>query len=344
MALEAMRDNKVITFSLILIVIFIGGVVLKLAQSVLFPFFLAVFLSFIMYPIQDFFTRHKVPKTVSMILLLLITFFGLYLMSMIFYSAGKSFAAELPKYGDKVLLAIDSLQQRLAQPSDIQPIDWREHIDLGRIGAVLLSSLGPFLSFISKLFLIFFFLMFILAGRGKTKEKIKRAFAPERTKRVLSIIENIDSQVQRYLLIKTFVSLITGAFVTAVLLAFGVDFAITFGFFAFILNYIPTVGSVFATLFPVTIALLQFDSIWPAIWIFVLLTLIQQIMGNVIEPRLMGQGLGLSPLVVLFSLFFWGWLWGFPGMILAVPMAAIVKIVCANISELEPVAVLMSKE
>lgn len=344
MPLEAMRENKIITFSLILIVIFIGGVVLKLAQAVLFPFFLAVFLSFIIYPILDFFTRHRVPKTVSMILLLLITFFSLYLMSMIFYSAGKSFAAELPKYGDKVLLAIDSLQQRLVQPADIQSIDWREHIDLGRIGTMLLSTLGPFLSFISKLFLIFFFLMFILAGRGKTKEKIKRALAPERNERVLNIIENIDSQVQKYLLIKTFVSLITGAFVTSVLLAFGVDFAITFGFFAFILNYIPTLGSVFATLFPVTIALLQFDSIWPAVWIFILLTLIQQIMGNVIEPRIMGQGLGLSPLVVLFFLFFWGWLWGLPGMILAVPIAAIVKIVCANIPELEPVAVLMSKE
>ncbi len=341
---KTMRENKIVTFCLIIIVIFLGGVVLKLAQSVLFPFFLAVFLSFIMYPILDFFTRHRIPKTVSMILLLLITFLGLYLMSILFYSAGKSFAAELPKYGDKVLMAVDSLQQRLATPSDIQPIDWREHIDLGRIGGMLLSTLGPFLSFISKLFLVFFFLMFILAGRGKTKDKIKRALAPERTQRVLDIIDNIDSQVQKYLLIKTFVSLITGAFVTAVLLAFGVDFAITFGFFTFILNYIPTLGSFFATLFPVTIALLQFDSIWPAIWIFILLTLIQQVMGNVAEPRLMGQGLGLSPLVVLFFLFFWGWLWGLPGMILAVPVAAIVKIVCANIPELEPVAVLMSKD
>jgi predicted PurR-regulated permease PerM len=340
----AMRENKVISISLIFIVIFIAGVVLKLAMSVLFPLFLAVFLSFIMYPILDFFTRRKVPKTVAMILLLLITFFGLYLLSMIFYSAGKSFAAELPKYGDKIVAGIDSLQQRFIPPADISPIDWSEHIDLGRIGGLLLSSLGPFLSFISKLFLVFFFLMFILAGRGKTKEKIKRALPPERIERVLNIIGNIDTQIQKYLLIKTFVSLITGAFVTAVLLAFGVDFAITFGFFTFILNFIPNIGSIFATLFPVTIALLQFDSIWPAVWIFVLLTLIQQIMGNVIEPRIMGQGLGLSPLVVLFFLFFWGWLWGLPGMILAVPVAAIIKIVCANIPELEPVAILMSKD
>lgn len=339
-----MRDNKVITISLILIVIFIGGVVLKLAQAVLFPFFLAVFLSFIMYPVLDFFTRHRVPKTVSMILLLLITFSVLYLLSIIFYSAGKSFAAELPKYGDKIVASIDSLQQKFVPPANIQPIHWSEQIDLGRIGSLLLSTLGPFLSFVSTLFLVFFFLMFILAGRGKTKEKLKRALPPERNERVLNIIHNIDTQIQKYLIIKAFVSLITGAFVTAVLLGFGVDFAITFGFFAVILNFVPNIGSVFATLFPVTIALLQFDSIWPAVWILVLLTLIQQIMGNVIEPRIMGEGLGLSPLVVLFFLFFWGWLWGLPGMILAVPVAAIIKIVCTNIPELEPVAVLMSKD
>jgi len=339
-----MRDNKIVTISLILIVIFICGVVLKLAIAVLFPFFLAVFLSFIMYPILDFFTRRRVPKTVSMIILLLITFFGLYLMSIIFYSAGKSFAAELPKYGDKILANIDSLQQRFVPPADIQPIDWSEHIDLRGIGSLLLATLGPFLSFVSKLFLVFFFLMFILAGRGRTKEKLKRALPPERNERVLDIIHNIDTQIQKYLIIKTFVSLITGALVTAVLLGFGVDFAITFGFFTFILNFIPSIGSVLATFFPVTIALLQFDSIWPAVWIFVLLTLIQQIMGNVIEPRIMGEGLGLSPLVVLFFLFFWGWLWGLPGMVLAVPVAAIVKIICANIPELEPVSILMSKD
>jgi predicted PurR-regulated permease PerM len=339
-----MRDNKVITISLILIVIFICGVVLRLAKSVLFPFFLAVFLSFMMYPILDFFTRRRVPKTVSMILLLLITFFGLYLLSIIFYSAGKSFAAELPRYGDKIVTSIDSLQHRFATPANIQPIDWSENIDLRRIGNLLLSALGPFLSFVSNLFLIFFFLMFILAGRGKTKEKLRKALPPERNERALKVIQNIDSQIQKYLIIKTFVSLITGALVTAVLLGFGVDFAITFGFFTFLLNFIPNIGSVIATLFPVTIALLQFDSIWPAVWIFVLLTLIQQIMGNVVEPRIMGEGLGLSPLVVLFFLFFWGWLWGLPGMILAVPVAAMIKIVCANIPELEPVAVLMSKD
>jgi AI-2 transport protein TqsA len=338
-----MRENRIVTFSLILIVVFLAGVVLKLAQSVLFPFFLAIFLAFIMSPILDFFTRNNVPKPLSLILLLLFAFSAFYLLSVLFYSAGKSFAAELPSYGEKIGAFIDSVQTRLLPAENLQPIDWSEQIDLGRIGGILLSALGPFVSFVSKLFLIFFFLVFILSGRGQAKQKIQKALSGEKSDRVLRIIENIDNQVQRYLLIKTIVSMITGTLAALILLLFDVDFAIMFGFFTFILNYIPTVGSVLATLFPVTIALLQFDSNWPAVWIFILLTLVQQTMGNLVEPRIMGSGLGLSPLVILFFLFFWGWLWGLPGMILAVPVAAVIKIICANIPELELVAVLMSK-
>jgi predicted PurR-regulated permease PerM len=339
-----MRENKIVVLCLIIIVIFIVGVVLSLAKSVLFPFFLAVFLSFIIYPVLDFLTAHKVPKAVSLILLLLFTFSALYLMSVLFYSTGKSFAAEIPKYGDRISSIFSSLQQRLFSRTNLEPIDWSAQLDLGRIGSILVSSLGPFFSFISKLFLVFLFLMFILVGRGKTKQKITGAFPAERSQRIIRLIENIDTQIQKYLLIKTIVSFFTGVFVTVILLLFGVDFAITFGFFAFVLNYIPTVGSIIATLFPVVIAVFQFDSVWPAVWIFILLMLIQQTMGNLVEPRLMGHGLGLSPLVVLFFLFFWGWLWGFPGMILAVPVAAVIKIVCSNIPELQVVAAMMSKD
>ena len=195
----------------------------------------------------------------------------------------------------------------------------------------------------SNLFLIFIFLVFILAGRGRTRIKIKNSFDSSRASIIIDVIQNIDRQIQRYLAIKTVVSLITGILATIVLMIFGVDFAIVFGFFTFLLNYIPTVGSVIATLLPLIIAVFQFDTLWTAFWIFLLLGSIQMTIGSFIEPKLMGEGLGLSPLVVLFFLFFWGWLWGIPGMILAVPMAAIIKIVCSNIPTLSFVGELMSK-
>ncbi len=170
------------------------------------------------------------------------------------------------------------------------------------------------------------------------------SFSKKRAEKIIKVIENIDSQVQKYLAIKTGIGLVTGILVTVVLMLFEVDFAILFGFLAFLLNYIPNIGSIIATAFPVIIACFQFETLWPAFWILVILIIIQQIMGSFIEPRLMGEGLDLSPLLVLFFLFFWGWLWGIPGMILAVPIAAVIKIICSNIDGLQFVAELMSKQ
>jgi predicted PurR-regulated permease PerM len=340
-----MQGNKIITACLVIVVIFIGGVVLQQARPVLFPFFLALFLSFILYPVQDFFTRIKIPKFLSIIFILLVTFTIIYLLGALFYSAGKTFATEFPKYGQKISTILISIQEKLnLSPLNLETVDWPKQLELNKIGGLIVSSLGPFFSFISTLFLIFIFLIFILAGRGKTKEKLKKSLDKKNARKIIEVVEKIDGQIQKYLAIKTIVSLFTGILVTVVLLIFGVDFAIVFGFLTFLMNYIPNIGSFIATAFPIIIAFFQFETIWPAFWIMVLLMSIQMIMGNLVEPRLMGRGLGLSPLVVLFFLFFWGWLWGIPGMILSVPIAAIVKIICSNIDELNFIAALMSKD
>ncbi len=340
-----MNGNKVATTCIVIIVIFLFGLLLKEAKPVFFPFFLAVMLYFLMSPALDFLTRLKIPKAVSILFLVIITFFIFYLLGALFYSSGKSFAAELPKYGQRLQSIIDSIQMKLQMPQiEWETLDWTKQFDLGKVGGFVLSSLGPFFSFMANLFLVFIFLIFILSGRGKVKNKVVNYYPKEKSDRFITMAENIDSQIQRYIAIKTLVSFFTGVFAGIVLVTWGLDFAIVFAFLTFILNYIPNIGSFIATVFPVAIAIFQFDTIWPAIWILVILITLQQVMGNLVEPRLMGKGLGLSPLVVLFSLFFWGWLWGIPGMILATPMTAIVKIVCSNIPELGVVAALMSKD
>lgn len=340
-----MEGNKVVAVSLVIIVLFIGGLVLRLAKPVLFPFFLAIFLSFILYPIIEFFNRFKIPKAVSIIVILIITFTVIYLCGILLYSSGKTFASEFPNYGKKITSNISSILERLKfERLDWQPENWVADLDINRIGGFMLSSLGTFLTFISNMFLVLIFLVFILAGRGHTKDRMRKSFSARRADMIIDIIQNIDYQIQKYLAIKTVISFFTGLFATIVLLLFGVDFAVLFGLMTFALNYIPNIGSFIATLFPVVIAVLQFETLWPAFWLLIILIAIQSVMANFIEPRLMGQGLGLSPLVVLFFLFFWGWLWGIPGMILAVPIAAVVKIVCTNIPDLKFIGQLMSKD
>jgi predicted PurR-regulated permease PerM len=340
-----MELKRFLTITLTIVVVFILGVILKIAKPVLFPFFLAIFLSFILYPILDLLMRYKIPKAVAVLFIVLATFFIIYLMGALFYSSGKSFADEFPTYGQKIESILTSLFERLniLFSLNLESFKWFDQLDVNKVGNLLLDTLGGFLSFLTNLFLILLFMVFILAGRGQTQTKILRSFNKKDGQKLTEIRNNIDAQIQRYLGIKTIISFITGLLATGVLLIFGVDFAVVWGFFTFILNYIPNIGSIIATALPVIIAVFQFDSLWTAIWILIILGSVQMTLGNFIEPRIMGHGLGLSPLVVVFSLVFWGWLWGLPGMILAVPIAAIIKIVISNIPSLEFVSVLMSK-
>lgn len=127
-------------------------------------------------------------------------------------------------------------------------------LDINKIGSFLIASLGSFVAFISNLFLIFIFLIFMLAGRGKIKVKVDRSFPKSRARTLNQVMDKIDRQVQKYLAIKTIISLLSAASATLVLILFGVDFAIVFGFLIFLLNYIPNIGSIIANALPVLFA------------------------------------------------------------------------------------------
>lgn len=335
--------GNVPTIAGLTLVVFLTGVALRLTKPVLFPFLLALLLSFILTPVLDFLTRLRIPRWASIFLILVLTFFALYLLGLLIFQSGKEFASEIPKYGERIQAAVQYIEEKL-HLSRVRwdPLNWLRNLDVNKLGSFFLSSLGPFFSFISNLFLVLIFLVFILAGKGRTENKIESAFPAGQARRIRGIIRNINAQIQRYLAIKTISNLFQGALTAAILSAFGLRFALLFAFLTFVLNYVPTIGSIIATTLPMLVAALQFPNLWPAVSIGLLMTLVQNVMGNFVEPKLMGRGLGLSPLVVLFALFFLGWLWGIPGMVVAVPIAAVIKIVCGNIPGLKFIAVLMS--
>ncbi len=136
-------------------------------------------------------------------------------------------------------------------------------------------------------------------------------------------------------------SLLTGAISYAVLKALGVDFAETWALMIFLLNYIPSIGSVLGVLFPALLALVQFDTLWQFLIISVLLAGTHIVIGNIIEPNLMGRTLNLSPFVVIASLAFWGMIWGIVGAFLSVPLTTTFVIACSHIRALRWVAILL---
>jgi AI-2 transport protein TqsA len=340
-----MTSNRVLTFSGALLAVVLAGVVLRVAKPVIFPFFLALFFYFVLSPVFDWLTKRlKISKALTVAIILCFTFFFLYILGAVIYSSGKAFAAELPAYGQKLTDRLASLQNSFKLPKvRWDPLLWIKSLDINQIGSFLLSSLGTFISFVSNLFLVLIFLIFMLAGRGKLNLKIKGSFDARQAEQLNEIVGKVDHQIQKYLGIKTVISLLSGFITVVILAAFGLRFAVLFGFLTFLLNYIPNIGSFIAKIFPFLFAILQFDSFWIALWMLILLTIMDGVTGIIIEPRLMRTGLGLSPLAILFSLFFWAWLWGIPGMFLAVPIMVVMKIICDNVPSMRFIGALLSK-
>jgi predicted PurR-regulated permease PerM len=190
--------------------------------------------------------------------------------------------------------------------------------------------------------MVVLFVVFFLFEAVFIMRKLDLAFENKRAGQIKKISIDVASQISRYLSLKFVISLVTGVIVAAGLRLVNLEFAVVWGIIQFILNFIPNIGSIAAGIGATLFALIQF---WPNPAPVVVVGLIMlgtnMIIGNVLEPKIMGDNLGLSPIVVLMSLLIWGWLWGFAGMILAVPMMVIIKIVCENIEVLEPISILL---
>ncbi|MBS1269630.1 MAG: putative transport protein YhhT [Gammaproteobacteria bacterium] len=212
------------------------------------------------------------------------------------------------------------------------------------IGPIVANFAGALTGIVGDLALIVVYVGFLLYEQKTFSNKLQKMF-PEAGKRreVRAVIENIQSQIETYIWIKTAVSVVTGLVGYVVLTLVGVDFASFWAFAIFLLNYIPIIGSVIATLFPALLTLIQFDTFTPFLIVGIGLTSAQFVVGNVIEPKLMGSSLNLSPLVVLLSLALWGSLWGIPGMFLCVPIMVIFLIILSHFNPTRPLAVMLSE-
>jgi predicted PurR-regulated permease PerM len=266
--------------------------------------------------------------------------------SWLLYSSAQSFTESLPRYQARLEGIVAGVSDWLGASfpwiaARLSQWQWAEAVEFSSVAGVLATTAGSFLVFFSDAFLVLLFLVFLLSGSEAFPEKLERALASRHAARVGAVRRNIEAEIRKYLLTKTFFNLVHGALVTLLLAAFGVDFAVLWGFLAFLAHYIPNVGAVISVGLPAVFFFLQFSP-GKALLVALLNMALQFVMGNAVEPRVMGTSLNLSPLLVLLSLIFWGWLWGAWGMVLAVPITSMLKIVCENVEPLRPLGVLMS--
>jgi predicted PurR-regulated permease PerM len=337
-----MQNQRVLIPLIGVIALVAVGFVLKTAQAVILPLVIAWFLSYILAPPVNFLARHRVPTAPAVAVVMVLLFGFFYLTGLFIFARAMAFVDEYPKYADQLAQIAGAAAERYTIPAwlSLDTIDWKH-----QIGQRLVAFSGSFITFTGNLAMVLVFLIFMLLGKPYIAGKVRRAFPDAHGKRVAKVTASIAHQISRYLYVKLILSSVSSVLVWIVLVIGKSDFPLTWAVLAFLLSFIPSIGTVLASVPPVLLAFVQFyPNFWVAAGIAVALLVIHQVIGCLVEPKVMGDNLNLSPMVILLSLVFWGWLWGITGALLAVPIAAAIKIVCENIEMLKPAGVLMGSD
>jgi len=309
-----LENNRFITTSLFILALVAVAFALNFTKPIMIPFVLALLIRILIDPIIDFQTEKlHVHRIVSVFVsLILIVFLFIIIVPFIVGSVA-TFLQSADDYNSKVLILIDIIISKL---TDLDIVVDRE---------IILNTLTdlPFLdwastilnnsaNFISKLFLVVILTLFLLLGKKSNNTSAEW--------------NEIIALVKKYIFTKFITSSATGILAGLIYWMLGMELAFIFGSLTFILNFIPYFGSVIAILIPIPIAFLQFEDPTYLILIILLPTIVHIIIGNVVEPKIIGAVFGLHPITVILSLIFWGMLWGFIGILLAAPITAIIKI------------------
>ncbi len=317
---------------------------LQAGKSLLIPLVIAIVLWYIIITLTSLYENlkwfkwkipHWLAKTEAVLSVLLLVWFFV----LIINSNVKQLIEILPTYQIKIQL----LLEKFSETWNIERLDLANivsSIDVTSFFSGLANGVGVFLSYGGT---ITIYLIFLLLEYRQFHSKWDNLFTDKRKLNHLQkILSKINADAQTYIKIQTLISLLTGILFYLILLAFGVPFAAFWGMLTFILNYIPVLGSMVATILPFTLGIIELNSPSSFLLLGVLLISVQVSLGNIMLPRLMGKSLNLSPLVILLSLSFWGMVWGIPGMFLSVPIMVILNIVLAQFKSTRWLAVMFS--
>ena len=324
-------------FSCAAFVIVVAG--MRAAQDVLIPFLLAIFIATICNPLVLFLQKKRIPQAFSIFFVfLLMIAFGFGITSLLGTSLNEfsnnfhQYQILLKSYAEDIISFLENRGLSISGQILL------EQFDPGAVMSLTSGILSRLGSIITNTFLIIFMVVFMLVEANIFKDKIMKLF--KGTDERLEQFASFTYTVKRYMLIKTALSLATGISATVWLILLDVNYPFLWGFLTFLLNYIPTIGSNIAAIPPVLMALIQYDLFFMFLVALGYLV-INNVIGSFLEPRIMGHGMGISPLIVFVSLIFWGWVFGPIGMILCVPMTTIIKIAFANTEKTQWISTLL---
>ena len=354
-------SHHIFTILLVLAII-TARFVLKIAQNVILLVFISVLLAFVFYPIVKKLNQSvHIPWTMSVIISVFIFVILFMLLFSILFISGSKVIENYPNYEAKFLSLYKNFEENFvdskietimkALDANYKPDEsfFKKIWDALKVGELLktltFSTSSSIISFFKNFFTVLLLMVFLLIEMKNGNEKIEMMFEGKRKTSVHNMVSKTIKEVVHYLSIKFFISFATSILVFILLMIMKIDFAIIWAFLAFVMNFIPTFGSIISVGITSLFALIQyFPNPIPMFVVLIGMTAINFTLGNIIEPKIEGDNLDLSPFIILVSLLFWGWMWGFVGMILSVPIMVILKIICENFKILHPIAILLGNK
>jgi AI-2 transport protein TqsA len=312
---------------------------MRAAESLLVPFFLSLFIAIICTPLLGFLKRFRIPTGVAIVLIVVMMIIVGFFIGAIVGSSINSFTANIPEYQARLTVLSSGFQTWLSEWGIvIDPKLWREVVNPSAALTMAGNTLSSFGNIMTDGFLILLTVIFILTEEINFTDKFRHA--SDKSEKALEALGRFTKSLNKYMAIKTLVSLATGILVMIALAIIGVDYPVLWGLLAFLLNFIPTFGSILAAVPPVLLAVVQLG-VGEAFMVAIFYVAVNVIVGSVLEPRFMGKGLDLSSLVVFLSLVFWGWILGPVGMLLSVPLTIMVKIALENSEDTHWIGVML---
>lgn len=347
--MESRSFSETLAFKSLMLAILAGMVIFFIIyfKELLKPFVMAVMVWYLIKTIYGYIgkitiLKRKLPRWLR-ITLAMVLIFGIVqgTLNLIIYNLSE-LVANFSTYKNTLNTFLLNMGESMGFANIIDSMQSQvEKLDLQGFLAGTVSSLS---ATVGNIIIVIIYIVFLLLEEVTFSKKIDLIFPePKRRERIQNILNEIYISTNKYITLKTGISILTGGLSYVVLLFFGVDYAFLWAFLIFLFNYIPYIGSLIATFLPAIFAFVQFGSIWSFVWVFVSVEAIQIIVGNYIEPKMMGKSLNLSPLVVVLALSFWGYVWDLLGMFLSVPITSVLLITLAQFPSTRNIAILLTE-
>ncbi|MBN2802931.1 MAG: AI-2E family transporter [Deltaproteobacteria bacterium] len=333
-----------IAYTLISLTIIV--LILVFGKDLFIPFILALLFWFLIKTVRNSILKirffKKIPRAFLTAGSTLILFLLIAVIIRLLTSNIQELSKSLPLY-DKNVTSIMSL---INSKFDIEITDYLTAATNNfNYTSILKGVFNSLSSIFGNAFMIVIYTLFLIIEESVFMKKISFIYPDESDyNKVNSILTRIDDSISRYITLKTAVSALTGILSYIVLLIIGVDAPLFWAFLIFLMNYIPTIGSLIATIFPAIFATLQFGTLAPFFWVLGGVGAIQVVVGNIIEPKVMGNSLNVSSLVVIITLSLWGSIWGITGMILSVPITVMMVIILSEFKSTKKIAIILSEK